>query len=70
MLASSPPWPAVLLGVAAVVAVCLWLLFRPGSMADRATVDYADDDPGAADADRPGELPADDPAQPSEGGGD
>lgn len=52
LLASSPPWPALLLGVAVVVAVCLWLLFRPGSMADRARVDHPDDDdaqPGGGD---------------------
>lgn len=44
LLANTPPWPALLLGVAVVVAVCLWLLFRPGSMADRARVDHPDDD--------------------------
>ena len=49
LLASTPPWPAILLGVAVVVAVCLWLLFRPGSMADRARVDHADEDEGQAE---------------------
>jgi hypothetical protein len=44
LLASTPPWPALLLGVAVVVAVCLWLLFRSGSMADRARIDHPDDD--------------------------
>jgi hypothetical protein len=33
LLAASTPWPAILVGVAVVVAVCLWLLFRSGSMA-------------------------------------
>jgi hypothetical protein len=64
MLASSTPWPAVLVGVAVVVAVCLWLLFRPGSMADRARDDHADDD-GAHPAG--GARPVDG-AQPAEGG--
>lgn len=41
--ASSTPWPAILVGVAVVVAVCLWLLFRPGSMADRARSDHPDE---------------------------
>lgn len=44
LLANTTPWPALLLGVAVVVAVCLWLLFRPGSMADRSRVDHPDDD--------------------------
>ena len=43
LLAASTPWPAVLVGVAVVVAVCLWLLFRPGSMAHRARADHPDD---------------------------
>lgn len=45
LMASSSPWPAILVGVAVVVAVCLWLLFRPGSMADRARHDHPDDTP-------------------------
>lgn len=32
--------------VAAVTAVCLWFLFRDGSMAHRAERDYGDDTPG------------------------
>jgi hypothetical protein len=54
--ASSTPWPAILLGVAVVVAVCLWLLFRSGSMADRARSDHTehtDDDAHPADPDQP-----------------
>lgn len=39
MIATTNPWPAILLGTAVVVAVCLWLLFRPGSIADRARTD-------------------------------
>ncbi|HEY6533767.1 MAG TPA: hypothetical protein VIY72_15780 [Acidimicrobiales bacterium] len=44
LLASSTPWPAIALGVAVVVGVCLWLLFRSGSMADRARDDHPDDE--------------------------
>ena len=44
--ASSTPWPAILIGVAVVVAVCLWLLFRPGSMAHRARADHPEDETG------------------------
>jgi hypothetical protein len=44
LLAASTPLPAVLIGVAVVVAVCLWLLFRPGSMAHRARADHPDDE--------------------------
>ena len=43
VVAASTPWPAILLGVAVVVAVCLWLLFRSGSMADRARSDHPED---------------------------
>lgn len=39
MIATTSPWPALLIGIAAVVAVCLWLLFRRGSIADRARND-------------------------------
>ena len=39
VIATTNPWPALLLGIAVVVAVCLWLLFRPGSIADRARHD-------------------------------
>jgi hypothetical protein len=50
LLAASTPWPAVLVGVAVVVAICLWLLFRPGSMAHRARADHPDDEaPGTDD---------------------
>jgi hypothetical protein len=51
LMASSTPWPAVLAGVAVVVAVCLWLLFRRGSMAHRARVDHPEGDERAAPAD-------------------
>ncbi len=44
LLAASTPWPAILVGVAVVVAVCLWLLFRPGSMAHRARADHPEDE--------------------------
>ena len=44
VLASSTPWPALVIGVAVVVAVCLWLLFRSGSIADRARDDHPEDD--------------------------
>ena len=39
MIATTNPWPALLIGIAVVVAVCLWLLFRSGSIADRARTD-------------------------------
>jgi hypothetical protein len=51
VVATSTPWPAILLGVAVVVALCLWLLFRSGSMADRARSDHPDD---AVGPDQPG----------------
>jgi hypothetical protein len=38
-MATTDPWPILLIGIAVVVAVCLWLLFRPGSIADRARHD-------------------------------
>ena len=39
VIATTNPWPALLIGIAVVVAVCLWLLFRRGSIADRARTD-------------------------------
>jgi len=39
--AAITPWPAIVVGVAAVVGICLWLLFRSGSIADRARADDA-----------------------------
>jgi hypothetical protein len=59
MTASSTPWPAILLGVAVVVAVCLWLLFRSGSMADRARDDHPEDEIDEAASGGPGDQPAD-----------
>ena len=44
LVAASTPWPAILVGVAVIVAVCLWLLFRPGSMAHRARADHPEDE--------------------------
>jgi hypothetical protein len=66
-MASSAPWPAILLGVAVVVAVCLWLLFRPGSMADRARIDHPDDEP-ADEPDTTGGDGGDEVGQPPDGG--
>ena len=43
LLAAATPWPALALAVAVVVAVCLWLLFRSGSVADRSRDDHPDD---------------------------
>jgi hypothetical protein len=61
LLAASTPWPAILVGVAVVVAVCLWLLFRSGSMADRARVDHPDDESPVVDAtDDPDQAPSGD----------
>ena len=54
LLAASTPWPAILVGVAVVVAVCLWLLFRPGSMAHRARADHPDDEAADTDTDTDG----------------
>lgn len=39
VIATTNPWPALLIATAVVVAVCLWLLFRRGSIADRARSD-------------------------------
>jgi len=39
VIATTNPWPALLIGIAMVVAICLWLLFRRGSIADRARTD-------------------------------
>ena len=39
VIATTNLWPALLIGIAVVVAVCLWLLFRRGSIADRARTD-------------------------------
>jgi hypothetical protein len=36
-------WPSVAVGVTLLVGLCLWGLFRRGSMADRARRDYADE---------------------------
>lgn len=48
-LAATTPWPAILVGVVVVVGACLWLLFRSGSIADRARTE--DDEAAASDAD-------------------
>ncbi|MCG9478150.1 MAG: hypothetical protein NTU96_06950 [Actinobacteria bacterium] len=37
--ASSTPWPLIVLGIAAASGLCLWALFRRGSIADRARSD-------------------------------
>jgi hypothetical protein len=39
VIATTNPWPALLVGIAVVVLICLWLLFRRGSIADRARTD-------------------------------
>ncbi|MEI7623227.1 MAG: hypothetical protein WCJ88_06700 [Actinomycetes bacterium] len=39
VLASSAPWPIILLAIAAASGLCLWALFRRGSIADRARSD-------------------------------
>lgn len=39
VLAASGQWPVIALAVAVAVALCLWGLFRRGSIADRARVD-------------------------------
>ena len=49
VLAATAPWPAILVGVVVVVGLCLWLLFRPGSIADRARTE---DDEAATEAER------------------
>jgi len=37
--ASSAPWPLIAIAIAVIVALCLWGLFRRGSMADRSRTD-------------------------------
>ncbi|MCE2807481.1 MAG: hypothetical protein F2561_05550 [Actinobacteria bacterium] len=37
--ASSTPWPLIVLAIAAASGLCLWALFRRGSIADRARSD-------------------------------
>jgi hypothetical protein len=44
---STASWIAIVLGVMIVVALCLWALFRPGSIAHRAR----DDDQSRPDGD-------------------
>jgi hypothetical protein len=44
VLAASAPWPVLVLGVLAAAGVCLWLLFRTGSIGDRARDDHPDDE--------------------------
>lgn len=39
MFASAVEWPVVVIAIAVVVALCLWGLFRRGSMSDRARSD-------------------------------
>lgn len=39
VMATTDPWPAILIGVGIAVAACLWTLFRRGSIADRARAD-------------------------------
>jgi hypothetical protein len=56
LTAASTPWPAILVGVAVVVAVCLWLLFRSGSMADRARADHPEDDAAPLADEEPGQA--------------
>jgi len=76
--AVSTPWPAILVAVAVVVAVCLWLLFRPGSMADRARHDHPEtEEPDTGEATGTSEVdgeaggagrPSDGPGHPADGG--
>lgn len=47
LLAAAAPWPLVAVAIAIVVVLCLWGLFRRGSMSDRARRD------GDHDPDRP-----------------
>lgn len=42
LIAANTTWPALVVGIAIVVAVCLWGMFRAGSIADRAR---SDEDP-------------------------
>ena len=58
VMAATTAWTGVVAGVAALVVVCLWLLFRSGSIADRARHEQLDD--------RGGDDPLGD--QPPEGG--
>ena len=39
LIAVGATWPALVVGIAIVVAVCLWGMFRSGSIADRARSD-------------------------------
>ena len=68
LVAASTPWPAILVGVAVIVAVCLWLLFRPGSMAHRARADHPDDEVAGIGTGTDGIDDADGIGQPPTGG--
>ena len=48
VLAADTPWPLLALAVVAAVAVCLWGLFRRGSIADRARTDPDQERTGGA----------------------
>lgn len=39
ILSATAPWPLIAVGVAVVVALCLWSLFRRGSLSDRSRSD-------------------------------
>ena len=39
VMATTDPWPAILIGVGLALVACLWSLFRRGSIADRARDD-------------------------------
>ncbi|MSZ89559.1 MAG: hypothetical protein F2585_09475 [Actinobacteria bacterium] len=39
LIAAGATWPALVVGIAIVVAICLWGMFRSGSIADRARSD-------------------------------
>ncbi|CAB4346644.1 MAG: hypothetical protein F2947_08635 [Actinobacteria bacterium] len=39
LTASSAPWPLIAVAIAAASGLCLWALFRRGSIADRARSD-------------------------------
>jgi len=57
VLAASASWPVLVLGVIVATALCLWLLFRAGSIGDRARDDHADEGPDVDGHDRePGPL--------------
>ena len=64
LVGAATPWPAIVVGVAAVAALSLWGMLREGSIAHRARgEDHADD----------GDPPADEGPPPSAGdhhGGD